>query len=203
MSSCEDDMIYLTLIRSQISLIVYISSLIFLIFHINIHTKNIIGTESTWQYPSPQMFYNALVRKNKVEGALPEDMESVVAIHNNMNENTWKQVMYWEELHQGLGPTRAKELKKSYLRNMIPFLFSPERVRGEEPKLLKFIGRPHDLSPLARFKHYIFNHPLPFDRHDWTVDRGGTLVRYIIDYYHDEAAIEQDVKPRGLHDTTR
>merc|ERR1712078_871576 len=26
----------------------------------------------------------------------------------------------------------------------------------------------------------------PFDRHDWTIDRCGTQVRYIIDYYHDE-----------------
>jgi cytochrome c heme-lyase len=50
------------------------------------------GTEGTWTYPSPQMFWNALVRKQKVDGASEEDMETVVAIHNNMNENTWKQV---------------------------------------------------------------------------------------------------------------
>jgi cytochrome c heme-lyase len=37
-------------------------------------------------------FWNALVRKNKVEGASEEDMEAVIAIHNNMNENTWSQV---------------------------------------------------------------------------------------------------------------
>lgn len=27
------------------------------------------------------------------------------------------------------------------------------------------------------------SYPLPFDRHDWIVDRCGTHVRYVIDYY--------------------
>ena len=58
------------------------------------------GTDKdTWVYPSPQMFWNALVRKGKVEGATEEDMSVVVAIHNNMNENTWKAVRAWEEIH--------------------------------------------------------------------------------------------------------
>lgn len=29
----------------------------------------------------------------------------------------------------------------------------------------------------------VFRYPLPFDRHDWIVDRCGREVRYIIDYY--------------------
>jgi len=57
------------------------------------------GTAETWVYPSPQMFWNALVRKGKVEGAKEEDMSVVVAIHNNMNENTWRAVQAWEEIH--------------------------------------------------------------------------------------------------------
>lgn len=48
----------------------------------------------------------------------------------------------------------------------------------------------------------IFNHPAPFDRHDWVVDRGGQEVRYIIDYYHDESTVELDQKPKHLHDVT-
>lgn len=28
--------------------------------------------------------------------------------------------------------------------------------------------------------------PLPFDRHDWYVDRCGTEVRYVIDFYFDD-----------------
>ena len=30
---------------------------------------------------------------------------------------------------------------------------------------------------------YIFSYELPFDRHDWIVDRCGKDVRYVIDYY--------------------
>ena len=28
--------------------------------------------------------------------------------------------------------------------------------------------------------------PLPFDRHDWFVDRCGDEVRYVIDFYFDD-----------------
>eukprot|EP01035_Chromulina_nebulosa_P003528 gene3528-4814_t len=50
------------------------------------------GTENeTWTYPSPQMFWNALARKKKLEGVAEADMDTVIAIHNNMNENTWRQ----------------------------------------------------------------------------------------------------------------
>jgi hypothetical protein len=35
-----------------------------------------------------------------------------------------------------------------------------------EPKLLRFMGKPNDLSPKARLK-MLFGHPAPFDRHDW------------------------------------
>merc|ERR1712086_376828 len=40
-------------------------------------------------YPSPQMFYNALIRKGKGEGVEEKDVATIVAIHNNMNEISW------------------------------------------------------------------------------------------------------------------
>ena len=49
--------------------------------------------------------------------------------------------------------------------------------------------------------HVTFRYPLPFDRHDWIVDRCGKDVRYIIDYYDGELNIENyqfsllDVRP--------
>ena len=135
--------------------------------------KETSGKE-TWTYPSPQMFYNALARKGKLDPETKEeDMASVVAIHNCMNEGTWKRVLQWEEV---LGHDCA--------------------TKG--PALTKFMGRPTDLSPKAFIKHYLFGHPLPFDRHDWTVTRtnpadGSTRdVRYVIDYYHDEGAARTD-----------
>lgn len=60
------------------------------------------GTESTWAYPSPQMFWNSLVRKGKADGAAETDMDMVVAIHNEMNERAWRQLLTWEHgLHKG------------------------------------------------------------------------------------------------------
>lgn len=122
-------------------------------------------------------FWNALVRKDKTEGVAENDMETVIAIHNNMNENTWQQVVEWEKLVND--PAKA--------------------APGRESKLLKFCGRPDELSPKARLK-MIFGHPAPFDRHDWTIDRGGETVRYIIDYYHDESAVQLDKKPKHMTD---
>lgn len=122
---------------------------------------------TTWTYPSPQMFYNALVRKGKLDDTSEEEIDSVVALHNNMNEKTWKKVLEWEE-------------------TVAP-------AQNEAPKLLKFMGRPKDLSPKAWIKHNVLGHPLPFDRHDWTVLRSdGTTVRYVIDYYYDESRAQDD-----------
>ena len=46
---------------------------------------------------------------------------------------------------------------------------------GTEPRLLRFQGRPDDITPKALVKMMLGN-PLPFDRHDWIVDRGGNEV---------------------------
>lgn len=51
--------------------------------------------------------------------------------------------------------------------------------------LLRFHGRPDELSPLARLSSWLGG-PLPFDRHDWYVDRCGREVRYVIDFYFDD-----------------
>jgi cytochrome c heme-lyase len=116
------------------------------------------GTNFTWQYPSPQMFFNALTRKDKAEGVEEDDMENVVFFHNGMNEITWDRVRRWEALHH---------------------------QECSDPKLARFRGRPHDLSPLARIRSW-FTGEVPFDRHDWYVDRCGREVRYVIDFYFDE-----------------
>ncbi|KAJ1648034.1 holocytochrome c synthase [Coemansia asiatica] len=91
--------------------------------------------------------------------AAPEEyMDVMVDIHNFLNEGAWNEVLKWENKHPGC-------LK---------------------PRLLKLQGRPRDLSPLARF--YGWRHEvLPFDRHDWYVDRCGKQVRYVIDYYEGHA----------------
>lgn len=116
------------------------------------------------------------MRKDKTEGALEEDMPDVIRIHNSMNERTWKDILEWEKLHPSFGP-------------------------GRDPKLLRFLGRPTDLSPKAQLKVWL-GHAPPFDRHDWIVDRGGKEVRYVIDYYHDEAGAAKDQTPTNKSDFT-
>ncbi|KAG0184238.1 holocytochrome c synthase [Apophysomyces sp. BC1034] len=107
-----------------------------------------------WEYPSPQQFYNALRRKG---WETPEEhIETMVDIHNFLNEEAWNEVLKWESK------------------------FSCECQ--EDPYLARFQGRPQDISPKARW-HTMFGAPKPFDRHDWFVGRCGKERRYVIDYY--------------------
>ncbi|KAJ1503790.1 hypothetical protein HMI54_007780 [Coelomomyces lativittatus] len=124
-----------------------------------------------WVYPSSQQFYNALLRKGK---ETPIDhIDIMVELHNQLNEEAWKEVLRWEKYHRDECP---------------------------KVKLLKLQGRPDDLSPKARFAGWWYGSPRPFDRHDWIVDRCGTKVRYIIDYYSgpdegDTPTFYLDVRP--------
>jgi len=114
----------------------------------------------TWVYPSQQMFWNAMLRKgwrwNEEEGGMtPETMQHIIHIHNNNNEAAWQEVLKWEALH-------ARECGN--------------------PKLKSFGGKATQFSPRARFRG-LLGYEMPFDRHDWIVDRCGQDVRYVIDYY--------------------
>ena len=122
-------------------------------------------------------------------------MNTVIAIHNNMNENTWSQVLEWEKLRNPYvasytSPSLSTTTTSSSLVDT-----------GRESKLLRFMGKPDDYSPKARIK-MLFGHPAPFDRHDWIVDRGGNEVRYVIDYYHDESSVQIDKIPSKLTDSS-
>ncbi|KAJ3018329.1 holocytochrome c synthase [Thoreauomyces humboldtii] len=127
--------------------------------------------KSTWEYPSPQQFYNALVRKGYETPV--KEITTMVDIHNFLNEACWDEVRKWEKKYH----CDCKDLK-----------------------LKKFQGRPQDLTPKARMYSW-FGVDKPFDRHDWTVDRCGEDVRYVIDYYSspDEApgmpVFNVDVRP--------
>ncbi|CAM9324024.1 unnamed protein product [Chrysoparadoxa australica] len=126
-----------------------------------------------WVYPSEQQYFNALQRKGWKVAA--EDVPSVVAIHNMVNEQGWREV--------GIG-------------------IGWERLAGEGcPRLVRFSGRPTDMSPKAWLKTNILGYTAPFDRHDWVVKRGDKEVRYVIDFYKGEAnnnaaaAMHLDVRP--------
>jgi len=128
-------------------------------------------SDNTYVYPSPQRFYNAMKRK----GWSPkeQDMEMAVSIHNTINEECWKRVLEYEKFHEN---------------------------SCSQPKLFHFEGRPNDPSPKAKIKSWI-GYSKPFDRHDWTVDRCGKKVHYIIDFYegkpdpHKPLSVYLDVRP--------
>lgn len=111
-----------------------------------------------WEYPSQQMFWNAMLRKGwrwKNEDIEAKDMSDIIKIHNANNEQAWQEVMKWEALH-------ARECGN--------------------PKLKSFGGKAKDFSPRAKMRSWM-GYELPFDRHDWIVDRCGQDIRYVIDYY--------------------
>ncbi|VDK78783.1 unnamed protein product [Cylicostephanus goldi] len=107
------------------------------------------GTTETWTYPSPQMFWNAMLKKGwrwQEDQLSEKDMENIIRIHNANNEEAWREVLKWENL---LHPECA------------------------EPKLKSFKGDAKKITPRARFRNIFLGYELPFDRHDWVVDRCG------------------------------
>ncbi|OQR86076.1 kinesin, partial [Thraustotheca clavata] len=104
-------------------------------------------------------------------------MKVIVSIHNTINEKGWSEVVEMEKtLHA-------------------------DAYKNAEPKLIRFMGRPKDLTPKARILNFFGMANLPFDRHDWIVDRNGEEVRYVIDFYTGQPtpakpiSVYMDVRP--------
>ncbi|EGG06764.1 uncharacterized protein MELLADRAFT_28382, partial [Melampsora larici-populina 98AG31] len=146
-------------------------------------------TKDTWVYPSPQQFYNALVRKGweTPVNAIPV----MVDIHNWMNEAVWQEVLRWERRYFNPKPSTSAASSED----------------TPEISLARFQGRPQDLSPKARYHMLLgrifpslYSEVPPFDRHDWMVRRESwgpqeqdRLHRYVIDYY--SAADDENGNP--------
>lgn len=157
------------------------------------------GTHSTWEYPSPQMFYNgapegwicsveltlqascilkwcnlhvqrtALKRKGKDDG-VPGSQSGDDSDLSSVMESV-------VVTHNSLNEMTWRAIQK--WENLHP-------ENCDEVKLNRFIGRPSDVSPLAWICQ-VMGGPAPFDRHDWYVLRDGKEVRYVIDFYFDES----------------
>ncbi|WRT66136.1 uncharacterized protein IL334_003089 [Kwoniella shivajii] len=128
-------------------------------------------SEGKWVYPSEQQFFNAMLRKN--HKPQPKDMRTVVPIHNAVNEKAWEEILMWESRIEG-----------------------SEKCGG--PRLVSFVGKPKERSPKAWFKTALGYTP-PFDRHDWLIDRCGTQVRYVIDFYSGRAAAGNDASKMSFY----
>ena len=142
--------------------------------------------------------YNALLRKGYDD--TPEDaVESMVAVHNFLNEGAWREIEGWEKrfgrgLVEGWKVVGAgeEEAENAIAKEVES---GPRWGKGEEPKLVRFMGKPGNMTPKARMWQLMgrvwpakFATEPPFDRHDWFVQRtmpdGKRLeVRYVIDYY--------------------
>jgi hypothetical protein len=89
--------------------------------------SSIPSSDGTWEYPSADQFQQALLRKEKP--APPENVQTMVDIHNFLNEECWKEIIKWE-------------LK-----------YHPHCLNHF---LTKFEGKPQKLSPLARFYSTVY-----------------------------------------------
>jgi cytochrome c heme-lyase len=112
-----------------------------------------------WVYPSEKQFFDAMKRKG--HDAAAADMKTVVPIHNAVNERAWAEILKWEA----------------------PYVEPVVKGGCGGPRLHSFAGLGSaTMSPKARV-NTLLGYTAPFDRHDWVVDRCGTRVEYIIDFY--------------------
>lgn len=133
-----------------------------------------LGAEtSRWVYPSEQQVFNAMKRKGW-EGIEEESIPSFLQIHNSVNERSWRLLQEWES-----SPSDKRDIQ-----------------------LVRFQGRPKDLSPKAWVWSRLLFQQEPFDRHDWYIDNGVDKdKRYVLDFYMQEDArsglprVDIDVRP--------
>lgn len=161
--------------------------------------------DGNWEYPSPQQMYNALLRKG-YHDTDPEAVTSMVSVHNFLNEGAWKEIRVWEGMFSR-GLSQGWKFCQKGERGLEEAV-----TNGEEPSLMRFQGRPKEMTPKAAMWQVLgwlypskYQTEPPFDRHDWFVQRkiGDKVkeVRYVIDYYEgpDEASGEPvfylDVRP--------
>lgn len=98
--------------------------------------------DGTWEYPSPQQMYNALLRKGYTDTDVTA-VESMVSVHNFLNEGAWAEIVGWEQrfaqgLYRGWQVCRRGEAHAA-----------EELDQDCVPTLIRFQGRPKDLTPKA------------------------------------------------------
>ena len=131
------------------------------------------NSHGNWVYPSQKQFYEAMIRKNWNPDA--KDMETIIPIHNSINERCWNYIKLWEKNQGG------------------------DECGGIQ--LTSFKGDSKKMTPRAFIRSYILGYTKPFDRHDWTVNRCGKNIDYVIDFYSEEDSkgrpqVYLDVRPK-------
>ncbi|XP_044719085.1 cytochrome c/c1 heme lyase domain-containing protein [Hirsutella rhossiliensis] len=121
--------------------------------------------DGTWEYPSPQQMYNALLRKGYTDTDVTA-VESMVSVHNFLNEGAWAEIVGWEQR------------------------FSRGLYKGWQGRPMDMTPKATMLQVLGWIYPSKFGTEPPFDRHDWYVSRDVNgerkEIRYVIDYYSGE-----------------
>jgi cytochrome c heme-lyase len=152
-----------------------------------------------WVYPSEQQLYNAMRRKGW-KNVPVDSIPTVLQIHNSINERTWDKVLEWEYMMMMMG---TRNHSSAGARGVGVVADDSSTVLPKSPRLVRFEGRPKDMTPKAfLFSKILLISDPPFDRHDWYVESypngdgnnnngsssgSNTIVqRYVIDYYMTE-----------------
>lgn len=106
--------------------------------------------DGNWEYPSPQQMYNALLRKGYTDTDATA-VESMVSVHNFLNEGAWAEIVEWERrfsggLKKGWEACRGGEEGSMAGANLEAGANVDE---VSQPKLLRFMGRPKEMTPKA------------------------------------------------------
>lgn len=103
-----------------------------------------------WEYPSPQQMYNALLRKGYTDTDVTA-VESMVSVHNFLNEGAWAEIMEWEKRFAGgiFKGLRKCSQGEQNLDRMIKKYGYEKEVEEVQPSLVRFQGRPKDMTPKA------------------------------------------------------
>ncbi|KAF4495556.1 cytochrome c heme lyase [Fusarium agapanthi] len=166
--------------------------------------------DGNWEYPSPQQMYNALLRKGYTDTDITA-VEGMVSVHNFLNEGAWQEILGWEQRF-ARGLYKGWQICKRGEGHVQEALDRQRDGIDTEPSLVRFQGRPKELTPKATMMQVLgwiypskFGTEPPFDRHDWYVAReiNGQRkeIRYIIDYYsgepdaHGDPVFFLDVRP--------
>jgi len=102
-----------------------------------------------WEYPSPQQMYHALLRKGYQDTDITA-VEEMVAVHNFLNEGAWAEVVGWEKRFSS-GLMKGWEACRRGEENAPEQLMKMREAYETEPTLIRFQGRPKEMTPKAAF----------------------------------------------------
>ena len=109
-------------------------------------------SDSKWEYPSPQQMYNAMLRKGYTD--TPQNaVESMVAVHNFLNEGAWEEIVGWERVFaDGLkkGWDKCKRGEENIAMDALRDEVMGNTNEESAPRLIRFQGRPKELTPKAQ-----------------------------------------------------